>query len=522
MPELHVLHSRAGRIGGRADTRPEDVDAIVAQLKADPRRHLVIHFHGGLVSKAAGMAIARKLQEVYSPTPDTGGYPLFFVWESGAWETVRNNITELADEPVFGQLLRKLTQYALERAGADDLLDVSRSALPGSIGAHEREVRQAFHQFWSDPRPATIPYRTAMPAMDGTQARAAGSSVEEDEIQADLEQDAELQRALATLPAAPDGARSAAAGASSAAQRHSAFAEIAAREFGSEAGARAFGAVQLFKVARFLARVLRAVLRRYGDKRHHGLYATCVEELIRAFRIAGSGANEWGKALQWNRMKQDVVDAFGPDPQRHAGTALLSRLGAALNDGLQLQRVTLVGHSTGAIYIAHWLEHAAKFLPPTLKQDVVFLAPAITYDRFAESLRQSAARIGNFRMFAMLDEYEMADQVWGADEELGETRDWRRFIYPASLLYLVSGILEDEADTPILGMERYYTNTSVYPDARFPGIAEARSWLQAAPHRLVWSRTGDVGGGLGSDCFDHGAFDNDAITVASLKHIVTR
>ena len=97
MDKLHYIHSRGGRIGGRADTGPQDVDAIVAALAADDRRHLVIHFHGGLVSKQAGLAIAEKLLPVYSPTPGSGGYPLFFVWESGAWETIRNNFTELAE-----------------------------------------------------------------------------------------------------------------------------------------------------------------------------------------------------------------------------------------------------------------------------------------------------------------------------------------------------------------------------------------------------------------------------------------
>jgi hypothetical protein len=60
MNELHVIHSRAGRIGGRADTGPDDVDKIVAALAADPRQHLVLHFHGGLVSKEAGMAKAQR------------------------------------------------------------------------------------------------------------------------------------------------------------------------------------------------------------------------------------------------------------------------------------------------------------------------------------------------------------------------------------------------------------------------------------------------------------------------------
>ncbi len=113
MDPLHVIHSRAGRIGGRSHTQPGDVDAIVQALRQDSRRHLVIHFHGGLVPADAGFAIAERLEKVFSPLPSAGAYPVFFVWESGAWETIRNNLTELADEPVFRELLRKILQYAL-------------------------------------------------------------------------------------------------------------------------------------------------------------------------------------------------------------------------------------------------------------------------------------------------------------------------------------------------------------------------------------------------------------------------
>src|SRR5207247_7012120 len=101
---------------------------------------------------------------------------------------------------------------------------------------------------------------------------------------------------------------------------------------------------------------------------------------------AGSGLNEWGKALEWNRMKQDTADAFGPNRDVHVGTAFLARLQAGLERGLTLDRITLVGHSTGAIYIAHWLERCGQYLP-NIKHDIVYLAPAITDDLFAETVR---------------------------------------------------------------------------------------------------------------------------------------
>ncbi|HNB45220.1 MAG TPA: alpha/beta hydrolase [Thauera aminoaromatica] len=520
MDNSHFIHSRGGRIGGRADTKATDVDAIVAALCADPRRHLVIHFHGGLVSKASGLDIAGRLFDDYSPSATAGAYPVFYVWESGAWETIRNNFTELADEPVFKQLLRKALQYALEKLGGSAAAGVGRSIAPGSTGSRESEVRQELEAFWAAPGKENIPFRDLEPRATPAQARTVEAALEENEIIADLERDGEFQRALATLPDLPRSARSA-FGSADASEHRSAFAEMAAAEFSKTSRTR--GLVELIQVARFLIRVTRAVLGRRAAGRDHGLYATCVEEIVRAFKVGGSGVHEWAQALEWNRMKQDVADAFGPDPNRHAGTALLARLGRALKDGLALDRITLVGHSTGAIYIAQWLAHARDHLPADFKQDVVFLAPAITYELFADTLAKHADRIGQFRMFAMHDALERDDQVWGGDEELGDSQDWRRFVYPASLLYLVSGILERTADEPLLGMERFFTDAQTYGAAADPALASidaVRTWLTGKPNALVWSIANNAGPGLRSTSIDHGAFDNDAVTRESLRHIV--
>jgi predicted alpha/beta hydrolase family esterase len=530
--KLHVVHSRGGRIGGRADTYPGDVDAIVQAVKADPRRHLVLHFHGGLVSKEAGLAIVQRLlvdRPVYSPSAHEGGWPVFYVWESGAWETIRNNLTELADEPVFKQLLRKLMQYALEELGGQGVEGFGRSVMPASRGAREAEVRKAFDQFWAQPQPATVPYRGFEILAEPARARAAGAAIDEDEIRADLEADRAFLQALATLPDLPPATRSSFAPAG-VGERRSAFSKLASAEFSKSAQTR--GLVEIVQVARFLIKVLRAVLARRAGGRDHGLYATCVEEAVRAFKLAGSGLNEWGKALQWNRMKQDTVDAFGPDADVHAGTALLARLGHAIAGGMRLDRITLVGHSTGAIYIAHWLARSAAFLPPAVKHDIVFLAPAISFDLWARTLREHGSRIGGFRLFGMQDRVERDDQVWGSDHELDGAQDWRRYLYPSSLLYLVSGILEsrraadgserDEADVPLLGMQRYHSATDVYNEAAgFGDVDAVRAWLAARSGAAVWSKAEQQAPGFNCTSVDHGAFDDDEQTLASLRHIVT-
>ncbi|KAA3619258.1 MAG: hypothetical protein DWQ08_15535 [Proteobacteria bacterium] len=518
MSKYHYIHSRGGQLGDKTDTSAKDIDHLVEQFLENGSGRLAIHFHGGLVKKSTGMETAERLHDVYVE----GAFPVFYVWESGVWEAIRNNLHELADEPVFKQLVRKLLQYTLERVSG---LSGGRSILPGTIDAEE--VANIVNDFWSKPSEETIPYRHFRPDEDDAGTRSVGTLVNEADIQADLEGDEAFRRALGTLPDLKPGTRSA-MGVAKSDEHRSVFSESLADQLGDEPGTR--GIVSWFKVARLVGRILKEVLKRYSSGRDHGLYATVVEEIARGVKLGGSGLNEWGQALQWNRMKQDVIDAFGPDIDRAAGTALIERLRRAIEAGESIDRITLIGHSTGAIYIAEWLEKADSMLPPGVQFDVVFLAPAITYERFSKCLANSGDRIRSFRSFGMTDELERDDQIWGNDTELGDGADLRRFIYPSSLLYLVSGILEsdvdedgtsrDAPDKPLLGMQRYYENTKVYDPNEFPQVRQVREWLGNKPDRLVWSIASGQPDGLNSKSIDHGAFDNDPDTLASILAIL--
>ncbi|HRF79996.1 MAG TPA: hypothetical protein PL070_07915, partial [Flavobacteriales bacterium] len=86
------------------------VKALIAQAmeRKDPTG-LVIHFHGGLIGYNEGIDIANKLEPVYR---DGGAFPVFFVWESGLWEIVRNNLGELAREHLFKLLWKRVANMA--------------------------------------------------------------------------------------------------------------------------------------------------------------------------------------------------------------------------------------------------------------------------------------------------------------------------------------------------------------------------------------------------------------------------
>jgi len=79
---------------------------------------------------------------------------------------------------------------------------------------------------------------------------------------------------------------------------------------------------------------------------------------------------------------------------------------------------------------------------PEAEFDVIFLAPAVTYDQFDATLANHQSRIAHFRSFGMTDDWEIADRLLPV-------------VYPRSLLYFVSGLLEETIDEPLVGMERF-------------------------------------------------------------------
>src|SRR5206468_2726979 len=93
-------------------------------------------------------------------------------------------------------------------------------------------------------------------------------------------------------------------------------------------------------------------------------------------------------------------------------------------------------------------------------------------------------RVSSLRVFGMGDDLERKDAIAGV-------------IYPSSLLYFVSGVLEDESDKPLAGMARFYQGD--YAKTGFPDIENVRtSALFKKDHAHVW-RAWTEGQGRGED-----------------------
>jgi hypothetical protein len=120
-------------------------------------------------------------------------------------------------------------------------------------------------------------------------------------------------------------------------------------------------------------------------------------------------------------------------------------------------RIVLVGHSAGTVYICNLLKKAAAILPAEIGFEVIFLAPACTFKLLDSALQEAGDRIRSFRSYGLKDAIERKDAIFPP-------------LYLYSLLYFVSGLLEDEVDGPLVGMERFSSQTLNFDKASCPEI----------------------------------------------------
>jgi hypothetical protein len=216
--------------------------------------------------------------------------------------------------------------------------------------------------------------------------------------------------------------------------------------------------------------------------------------------------NLGGRSI-WSRMKSDTAYSFtSRNGVPGAGLQLL----LALHDLPRLPRIILIGHSTGCIYIANFLR-AARTMLPGARFDVVFLAPANTYQEAAEVLVPCQDEIVNFRMFGIREDAERRDHMlWQLNPNLGG-------IYPGSLLIFVSRAVEAKRNMALLGLQHNFAVPAMEPDhARCLAVHRA---LLDRPGAVVWSpSTGPPG--LCSNCTSHGDFCSDPRTLLSLRHLI--
>ena len=455
---------------GELQSTPDDILALFADLRAGGTDHLVVHFHGGLISEGEGKNIAERMIAVYS---ETKAHPVCFIWETGLAEIIRNNLLDIHDTKLFKRLIvllaKKLAKYLGVQVGArgaglePDTADVEAElAKPRPFDDLDRAQP-------TGAKGGALP----PPAVLEQQARV--------ELEMELAADPELAGML---------------------QRRDQGAE---RLRDGPAGTGARGPISLATAAAAMARVLARSLGRWMKGHDHGFYPTLVEEVLRELYLDDFGA--W----VWSGMKTAAEQMWLPngaelDADSHPGTLFLEQLAA-----LQRERpgfvVDLVGHSAGSIAIAHLLKANAERGIGAHIRNIMLLAPAARSDLFHAEITSHPERFERLRVFTMSDDYERRDMLVP-------------HVYTRSLLYFIAGVLEpDQVDCPVSGMQRYLSAEPPYDDGMLVDIS---GWLnEEGKDRLVFSVTGaDAPPGHRSESRTHGDFDDDPATRASLCQMI--
>jgi hypothetical protein len=499
-----ILKTRDGKLD---DEDTAQLTALTTALQL-PSPQLLLHLHGGLVKEQNGVGIGTRLS---GAVPDGFGLgqdwqQVFVVWRTGAFETVQANWMELFEnDRLYKTLLRKLIEFAARKV----ILPAGPGRAPGAnAGLTRAEIEARLRS-----RPGGDPFAdiAELVAGDGSaQGRASIAPQQSefdlvDEFENELTNDDEIADAtqklsIAVVPPAGRG------GMIVTPDEEAVGARMLERLSGSvqgELNAKANGpggrglVSVAFAVIKHGGSIVLRVIRRMRSQRDHGFYATIVEELARELYGDLVGATIWGM------MKRDAADHFADGK---LGRQLIAAIPASC-------RIVVTAHSAGAIWVAEMMKAIAQHRPE-LKIDIVLLAPAVRMDLFADAIGRGGGGVGRRRVYTMSDELERADAVLGHD---------KGYIYPSSLLYLVSGVFEEMGtsaypDAPLVGMQRFVKMTEAWLT---PAEASANQtvidFFVPPADAIVYAKTATTAApGMRTQANTHGGFDAEHETLASV------
>lgn len=452
---------------------PSDVDAMFLRYETASVKKITLYFHGGLVNEKTGMATAIKMEKHFSSVGQT---PICFVWETGLMETVASNIGKISDTKLFGKLIKILTKKLSSKLGFD--LAEGRGA---GVTLTNAQVESELN--------SKIPFENYTQRNLESKGRGAEASVNlpakpedlEGEFKFEIESDFELISIIGesklTVPNA--------------------------------VGGQSRGIIDTALLIRHVAKIAFRVIKRFVGKRDHDFYPTIIEELLRELYIAEVGAWVWNNMkIKSNDMWKDNAGLL--DVNQHAGRYLFDKLIEYHKKYPDVQ-VSLVGHSAGSIAICNLLRMNANNYHQLVFDKIIFMAPACRIDLFRDEIVLHQNRFKTFRMFTMADSNEKHDLLVP-------------YFYTHSLLYLISGVLEDEGkdyDALILGLERNIMAS--YPYDSIPEVLEVNKFLYSNnANRIIFSQTlDDTTDGLRTKSLSHGGFDDDELTINSIKFILS-
>ena len=478
--ERHLIHLRGHALG---DTSPAELGQLVdALVNEAPANGLALHFHGAPVCRTEGADQAENLVRMYR---HEGIYPVFFLWESAPLDVLGRAVEAAARKKWLRRLIQRLLEFVV-RSGKDtggargeglppldnprDVWNAADAAIDGhadAIEKYEREVIAARHRL---------------------------APGHEDTVQGEINQDAYLRKLLAAdLKAVTDRSQLPVKNP----DELVAFPSLDSAEPPTD-GDRSL--LTAYEVGFHTFEVFKQARERIATGRDHGLYGTIVEEILRTLHFDVIGQQYWKK------VKGDMDGVFAEAEQwctdRPGGTALLNCLAQRLPPERQLP-LAVVGHGIGARAALSLLKSVRKRPIPCVQPRVVLLAPALDFDYYDAAFEMQSHESTALRMFGLNDQLEIKDC-------------WFPVLYPRSLLYFVSGLLESESDQPLIGMERYHRDTPPYDSLSQPRLAASRARIAPA---AVWA-VANAGAGRRTSATSHRDWIHDLPTLQSICHFI--
>jgi hypothetical protein len=493
------------------DTTPQQMEAAMPEyIKVSPDKTFALFFHGGLVDKASGMTNAQQLLGSYSlgndPSEKAGNaYPYFFVWESGLLETLQHNLPGIVSETIFQRLRDIIGARAQTVLGDPTQAPAQAMALraptliadipaPAARPLSPQDISDVEEAVENDPIINAAKRRIAQSARPAATALAEAVGT--------------TPRQVLTSPATLLSPEIVAAIVAEEAHKDA----MTPNNVTELISPVAFGTLALGAGS-----VLMRIVQRYVAGRNHNFHNTLVEEIFRQYYIANVG---WAV---WNEMKVETAEAFQGDAEHNVGTAMIAQLIRfyEMGSGQKQARITLLGHSTGAVYICNFLAAmdralASKDYASQIKFDVIFMAPAVRVDLFASTLAAHGHLIRNFRTFGMSDDLEAAEILLQVDGASPGVNALLGQVYTSSLLYFISGVLEDpDDDTPIDGMQRFFLRNGAFAPGTYPDVDAVWKFYESRPNAAITADTRALNPQppLGQRCTSHhhGGFPSDDV-----------
>lgn len=445
-------------------TNPSDVDNLFKYLEDHDIERLLVYFHGGLVNETSGMGAAEVMCANFVDAPSKT-HAVTFVWETGLWETIVEEFNSKTKDNQFQKALNFVIKLVGKKMGV------------GSRGGGETLDNETIEA----EKLKEYPFAELSHELENS--RSGNIAFDEEDEEGFL---AKLEQESKTMIRTEN-------------EMESEEIEVADPDTNTE-GSKGL----LLTMGTLVAKIAFAVLKRYVKETHHDFYPTIVEETFRKFYIDRIG--KWG----WSEMKEKALEMFTDNEGRsgddlHAGTYFLTLLQhhyqKRQNTGKKFT-IELLGHSAGSIAICNMLAATSENFKELKYNNVVFLAPACRTDLFISKGIPAKEKgvYKKFKMFTMHEQYEKKDYCV-------------KYLYTYSLLYLVSGLFENETDAKIMGLHEQFKAEGRY--AKFEELQKINAFIASSKLALSKDIT-NADTSMWTDSLRHGDFDNNKATLKSI------